>query len=724
MQTVQFDAADRVTATRAGLAGVVAALTVHGLFGDPHATLLVVISTVALVLDAVDGHVARRTDSVTAFGARFDMEVDAFLIAVLSVHVAPHLGWWVLAIGAMRYGYVAAGRLLPWLRRPVPPRHWAKVVAAIQGIVLTVAASRLLPDAVAQVALAAALMLLVESFGNDVWWQWRHSHDPADADPAGLAARPVAPAGVITVAAAVVLWFALAPPRVADGLAPGDFARIPVEGLALVGLALALPTRGRRIAAVGLGIVAAVLAVLRALGLGFDLYLDRPFHVLGDWSYLPKGLEVVRNTEGGATAVLLLAGAVALTLGLLTLLPWAALRVTRSAAEHRRGSVRAIVALGSVWVLAAVFGGPAGQVAAAGSAGLVVDTVDQVRADYADRGTFQDEIEADEYAHTPPAQLLAGLRGKDVLVVWVESYGRVALEGSSFAPGIVDVLEQGDRDLTTAGYQSRSAFLTSPTFGAGSWLAHATLQSGLWVDSEQRYAQLLDSDRMSLTDAFGRAGWRTTFTVPANTRDWPEGAAYYGFDQMYDSRNVGYQGPEFGYASMPDQYTLDHFRRTELAGTDRRPVMAEIDLISSHHPWAPLPESVPWSEVGDGSVFEGMPERGEQAVDGDQDPATAQRLYGESIEYTWRTLVSWLVAYPDPDRVLIVAGDHQPHSFVSGDDPGHDVPVTVITQDSEVMHRIADWHWQRGLHPAPDAPVWPMDAIRDRLFRSFGSDGG
>ena len=724
MQTVQFDAADRVTATRAGLAGVVAALTVHGLFGDPHVTLLVVISTVALVLDAVDGHVARRTDSVTAFGARFDMEVDAFLIAVLSVHVAPHLGWWVLAIGAMRYGYVAAGRLLPWLRRPVPPRHWAKVVAAIQGIVLTVAASRLLPDAVAQVALAAALMLLVESFGNDVWWQWRHSHDPADADPAGLAARPVAPAGVITVAAAVLLWFALAPPRVADGLAPGDFARIPVEGLALVGLALALPTRGRRIAAVGLGIVAAVLAVLRALGLGFDLYLDRPFHVLGDWSDLPKGLEVVRDTEGGATAVLLLAGAMALTLGLLTLLPWAALRVTRSAAEHRRGSVRAIVALGSVWVLAAVFGGPAGQVAAAGSAGLVVDTVDQVRADYADRGTFQDEIEADEYAHTPPAQLLAGLRGKDVLVVWVESYGRVALEGSSFAPGIVDVLEQGDRDLTTAGYQSRSAFLTSPTFGAGSWLAHATLQSGLWVDSEQRYAQLLDSDRMSLTDAFGRAGWRTTFTVPANTRDWPEGAAYYGFDQMYDSRNVGYQGPEFGYASMPDQYTLDHFRRTELAGTDRRPVMAEIDLISSHHPWAPLPESVPWSEVGDGSVFEGMPERGEQAVDGDQDPATAQRLYGESIEYTWRTLVSWLVAYPDPDRVLIVAGDHQPHSFVSGDDPGHDVPVTVITQDSEVMHRIADWHWQRGLHPAPDAPVWPMDAIRDRLFRSFGSDGG
>jgi hypothetical protein len=115
-----------------------------------------------------------------------------------------------------------------------------------------------------------------------------------------------------------------------------------------------------------------------------------------------------------------------------------------------------------------------------------------------------------------------------------------------------------------------------------------------------------------------------------------------------------------------------------------------------------------------------MPERGEEAVDGEEDPTTAQHLYGESIEYTWRTLVSWLVDYPDRDRVLIVAGDHQPHSFVSGDDPGHDVPVTVIAQDPEVMHRIADWDWQPGLRPTPDAPVWPMDAIRDRLFDSFG----
>jgi hypothetical protein len=67
--------------------------------------------------------------------------------------VAPQVGWWVLAIGAMRYVYVVAGWALPWLRRPTPPRYWAKVVAAIQGVVLTVAASTLLPDPVVRVAI-------------------------------------------------------------------------------------------------------------------------------------------------------------------------------------------------------------------------------------------------------------------------------------------------------------------------------------------------------------------------------------------------------------------------------------------------------------------------------------------------------------------------------------------------------------------------------------------
>ena len=86
------------------------------------------------------------------------------------------------------------------------------------------------------------------------------------------------------------------------------------------------------------------------------------------------------------------------------------------------------------------------------------------------------------------------------------------------------------------------------------------------------------------------------------------------------------------------------------------------------------------------------------------------------------TLVSWLESQPDPDLVLLVLGDHQPHSYVTGPHPGHDVPVSVIARDPKVVHRIAGWGWQPGLHPAPDAPVWRMDAVRDRFLEAFSRD--
>ncbi|HEU5271218.1 MAG TPA: CDP-alcohol phosphatidyltransferase family protein [Jatrophihabitans sp.] len=162
--------ADRITLVRAGLAAGVAALVVDSFLRPVSLAALVGLAAAALVLDAVDGRVARRRGVCSELGARFDMEVDAFLILALSCFAAPRFGGWVLAIGLARYGYAAGGRLLPWLREPVPVRHWNKVVAAVQGIVLTVAASGLLPTHLAGLALAGALALLAESFGWQVGW--------------------------------------------------------------------------------------------------------------------------------------------------------------------------------------------------------------------------------------------------------------------------------------------------------------------------------------------------------------------------------------------------------------------------------------------------------------------------------------------------------------------------------------------------------------------------
>jgi phosphatidylglycerophosphate synthase len=166
--------ADRVTLTRATLVGGVTALTVDSFVHQRPVVVLVALASVALVLDAVDGSVARHTATASGLGARFDMEVDAFLLLVLSVYAARTVDGWVLAIGAMRYAYVAAGWVLPWLRGLLLPRYWRKVVSATQGVVLVVAAADALPRPLVTAALAVSLALLIESFGRDVGWLWSH----------------------------------------------------------------------------------------------------------------------------------------------------------------------------------------------------------------------------------------------------------------------------------------------------------------------------------------------------------------------------------------------------------------------------------------------------------------------------------------------------------------------------------------------------------------------
>ncbi|MFD0688847.1 CDP-alcohol phosphatidyltransferase family protein [Actinomadura fibrosa] len=189
--------ADHVTLVRVVLAGAVTALVAdsaarhvaHGpATGGGSVAALVAIAAVALVLDGVDGRVARRTGTCSPLGARFDMEVDAFLILVLSVQVAASAGAWVLAIGAMRYAFAAAAWTAPWLRAPLPPSLARKTVAVVQGVVLVVAAAGVVPHA--DIAVAAALTVLTWSFGRDIVWLSLRRRDELRVRRTGAARRP------------------------------------------------------------------------------------------------------------------------------------------------------------------------------------------------------------------------------------------------------------------------------------------------------------------------------------------------------------------------------------------------------------------------------------------------------------------------------------------------------------------------------------------------------
>ena len=185
----RFGPADLVTLTRATLACAVAALVGDASTGADVVAVLVPLTVLALVLDFVDGRVARRTGTASAFGGRIDGEADAFLILVLSVLVAREQGAWVLGMGLVRYAFAVATGLLPWMRRSLPPRYWRKVVTACVGVALTVAASGLAPPAVASAVVVVAALLLAESFVRDVAWLWRHQVNrtaTADVLPANV----------------------------------------------------------------------------------------------------------------------------------------------------------------------------------------------------------------------------------------------------------------------------------------------------------------------------------------------------------------------------------------------------------------------------------------------------------------------------------------------------------------------------------------------------------
>jgi phosphatidylglycerophosphate synthase len=701
-----------VTLIRATLAVGVAALTASS-FERPVATAaLVTLASIALALDFADGWIARHTATESSLGAKLDGEVDAFLILVLSIEVAPTAGGWVLAIGLARYAFLAAGWVLPWMRAPLPRRDWRKTVTASQGVALVIAASGVPPLWVSRILLAVALAMLVESFGRDVRWLWRHRKEA----PVGFSTAPVwdpVTTAVLTLLALGVVWFVLVFPIRPSQLSPGFFVRLPLEGLVVVGLAVALPTRIGRFVPWLIGPLLGAVALIKVFDLGFFMAFNRSFNPVEDWSYFSIGFATVRDTFGSRDADLAIAASVVVGLAALVVPTLALGQLTRVAARHRRRSLRTVGVLTAVWALCWVFGAEVSGagIASTSAAHLAVGEVQAVQADLHSEALFGALMaRKDPYRNIPPGRLLKGLLGKDVLLVFVEGYGQTAVQGNSFSPPIDQIVNAGTQELQAHGFSSRSGWLTSSTYGGGSWLSHATLQSGTWVNSPGRYSQLIKSKRLTLSTAFRRAGWETVADAPANRGSWPEGHSFYHYEKIWDRTNLGYSGPKYGYSPMPDQYALQELQKLELAKRNRPPIFAEFDTTSSHYAWDRIPPLIAWHRLGNGSIFNHLPIDRTGMTD-------TQQGYARSIQYSLRTLYSFIERYGTKKTVLIVLGDEQPSRVV--EQAGHDVPTTIIAHDPKVIDRLSGWGWTNGMLPSATAPVWLMSAFRDHFFNAF-----
>ena len=527
------------------------------------------------------------------------------------------------------------------------------------------------------------------------------------------------------LAALAALQLALALPDRPDLFVTASFLVLPAELPLIVGLYLLAPPRWRRTVRVSV-----VLALLLLLGVkladnAMHAALGRPFNPVLDIELVSHGLDLLGRALGEAGAILL----VAIVAALLAAVAWFGIRTFGRPAGNLPGAMavgdgRARIAAGLVLAVggaaALPFAWPGDRLPLSAWASRIAVEHAQAYADAAvDLHRFREEAAVDPAAAIPDGRLFAGLRDVDVLVIFAESYGRNVVDPQTGDAEARAALAALDHAVMERGFAARTAWLTSPVRGGQSWLAHATLLSGLRIGNQGRYDDLLAGDRPTLVHDFARAGWRTVAAMPAITGAWPD-AGFFGYDKFYAAADLGYRGAPFNWVTMPDQYTLATFAARELgARPGRAPVMAEIALISSHAPWTPIPPLLPWSAIGDGSVFTPHARAGDPPDVVWRDPDRVRAQYRKSIAYVLRTLAAFVETYGRRDMLIVVLGDHQPVPFVAGRGASAAVPVHVIGGDPALLAAFAGWGWTEGAMPDATTPTWPMESLRGRLLDAF-----
>lgn len=323
-----------------------------------------------------------------------------------------------------------------------------------------------------------------------------------------------------------------------------------------------------------------------------------------------------------------------------------------------------------------------------------------------------------------PVRSLPGLAGRDVALVFVESYGVSAVFDDRYADVVVPRLKEMGERLEAAGLSMASGTLEAPIRGGQSWLAHASTLSGLWIDNQLWYRLMLASDRATLVDDFRATGHRTLTLMPAITLAWPEGEAY-GFDEIHAARDIPYAGPPLNWVTMPDQFTLHHFEQRIRQPTED-PLFAQIALISSHAPWTPIiPVLDDWEDVGDGSVYVRWEDAGDPPDELWQDLERIRDHYAMSVDYALHASLRWAEDFVDEETLLILLGDHQSAPLITGDDASGAVPVHIISGDPGLLAPFLDRGFVDGmLPPGKGAEVRTspgMDELRGWLHEDFGS---
>jgi hypothetical protein len=471
--------------------------------------------------------------------------------------------------------------------------------------------------------------------------------------------------------------------------------------------------------------IAAALAALMIFTAVFRIadrlvpaYFDRPFNLFIDSRFLPDLLSLLYDTT--APAVFFRWSAAAATGVIIAFglfyggFRWMHRQLRDAASRIVFMTTAHLMLLFSLaWVLFAPSPNPG--IFAAGVWPRISDevgfifTVERTRR----RQIARMERAAKRNARLPSA--LDRLEGRDVLLLFVESYGETIFEDPRHFAIVAPALQRLE---SSPRFSACSTFLRSPTISGSSWLAHGAFSGGVMTDTHLGFGLLLDSNIKPLAHYFNRAGYRTVCVAPGTQTPRPEDA-WFAFQQKYDASSLGYRGPAFGWSTMPDQFVLDRICREEIR-TAETPLFIEFILVSSHAAFHCQPRFIEEADrIGDGSVFHEIPPRRFPVVW--PDLSNAHEAYATAIAYDLTVIADFLERCVDRNALVIILGDHQPSPQITGPGKSRSVPIHIISGSTEMLLPFLKRGYTPGFIPDKPPPHPGMDTFLEGFLKDFSS---
>jgi len=469
-----------------------------------------------------------------------------------------------------------------------------------------------------------------------------------------------------------------------------------------------------------LAVLVVAMALLNLVDAATPTLLGRDLNLYWDLAHLPS----LFGLAGAASGSWRMAGAIGVFAGAIFLLIAGTAWIWRqvlSVLADRRIALAFAVLLGVVLDVTAFMPAEERPLATGLGLDIIRQSVAFVRGWRAPSGNGEPYAAA-LAAPAPPHSDLAGLKGRDVYLIYLESYGTTVFDTPEFRAGLSEALSQFETSLRGAGYTIASNRLVSPTFGGGSWLAHATLASGVRLDDPVLNTLLLDSGRKLLPAYFKEAGWRTIDIAPGIKTPSARATVAWGFDREIFASELDYKGPSFGWFAIPDQFTLDRAATIRSALGPALPVFTQLVLVSSHIPFAPVPPYL--ADWGDSGTFASVPATVMEEVRRQPDWTRLAPDYLNSLRYDFAVLAGWLTHRIGGDGLVILLGDHQPPAIVGGQpQPPWTVPIHVLSRDPELITPFVAEGYVSGLFPTQASPHPGMETFLARFLAAFDRPG-